>query len=202
MGRTSGVCPDKCVSCIRVNGGAAGDQGAGVPNALRVPLTLCWRMTASMSRMMVSWSSGLAPSSSRKRSRRRNQCSGRAGGRAWILAGGQAGPERPAAATGKTAPQSAPRAPERARGAGTTDSVHHTACQKCPGSGDILPERSPSDGVLPDVQCSAGPPPASRSFGSGGDNLPRAASGARNDLHNDSLSGGCGRPFRPGLATG
>lgn len=43
---------------------------------------------------------------------------------------------------------------------------------------------------------------ADDSFGSGGDNLPRAASGARNDLHNDSLSGGCGRPFRPGLATG
>ncbi|NLI47611.1 MAG: hypothetical protein GX414_10950 [Acidobacteria bacterium] len=64
------------------------------------------------------------------------------------------------AATGKTYPKPALRAPERARGAVTTDSGHHTACRQHPGSDDILPERSPSDGVLPDVQCSAGPPPA------------------------------------------
>jgi hypothetical protein len=43
---------------------------------------------------------------------------------------------------------------------------------------------------------------AGDSFGSGGDNLPRAASGVRGDLLDHSLSGGCGRSFRPGLATG
>ena len=40
---------------------------------------------------------------------------GRAEGRAWILAGGKAGPERPAAATGKPAPQPA-AAPRSGRG--------------------------------------------------------------------------------------
>ena len=64
------------------------------------------------------------------------------------------------AATGKTYPQPAPRAPERARGAVTTGSVHHTACRQRPESDGILPERSPGDDARPDARCNAGPPPA------------------------------------------